>query len=223
MKKIIVLDTETLGVADPRVYNIGWLVYADGNIISKRDYLIKENEYIKIFEWEKIYSVYMDKVRAWIIKEQDKILNDLNILIFKEDWDKYALGNYSSWEMEALCFYYHDHELINVDNTKYGFSNFKDLPYDPEVDQIYHRRGADIKLFKLAKICGTCIAKNKTKSLVTLLTTDGVVNVKFRKEYFAMFDKQISGYDDNGEKHTIEKSWFNRGSMIVLTDRKRVV
>ena len=183
----------------------------------ERDYLIKENEYIKIAEWEKIYSIYMDKVRAWIIKEQDKILNDLNILIFKEDWDKYALGNYSSWEMEALCFYYHDHELIDVDNTKYGFSNFKDLPYDPEVDQIYHRRGADIKLFKLAKICGTCIAKNKTKSLVTLLTTDGVVNVKFRKEYFAMFDKQISGYDDNGEKHTIEKSWFNRGSMIVLT------
>ena len=183
----------------------------------ERDYLIKENEYIKIAEWEKIYSIYMDKVRAWIIKEQDKILNDLNILIFKEDWDKYALGNYSSWEMEALCFYYHDHELINVDNTKYGFSNFKDLPYDPEVDQIYHRKGADIKLFKLAKICGTCIAKNKTKSLVTLLTTDGVVNVKFRKEYFAMFDKQISGYDDNGEKHTIEKSWFNRGSMIVLT------
>ena len=183
----------------------------------ERDYLIKENEYIKIVEWEKIYSIYMDKVRTWIIKEQDKILNDLNILIFKEDWDKYALGNYSSWEMEALCFYYHDHELINVDNTKYGFSNFKDLPYDPEVDQIYHRKGADIKLFKLAKICGTCIAKNKTKSLVTLLTTDGVVNVKFRKEYFAMFDKQISGYDDNGEKHTIEKSWFNRGSMIVLT------
>ena len=183
----------------------------------ERDYLIKENEYIKISEWDKIYGFYMDRVRVWIAKDQANILNNLNILIFKEDWDKYALGNYSSWEMEALCFYYHDHELINVDNTKYGFSNFKDLPYDPEVDQIYHRKGADIKLFKLAKICGTCIAKNKTKSLVTLLTTDGVVNVKFRKEYFAMFDKQISGYDDNGEKHTIEKSWFNRGSMIVLT------
>lgn len=40
--KIIVLDTETLGVYDARVYNIGWLVYADGKITSKRDYLIKE-------------------------------------------------------------------------------------------------------------------------------------------------------------------------------------
>ena len=42
--KILVLDTETLGVADPRVYNLGWLVYdtADGKVISARDYLIKE-------------------------------------------------------------------------------------------------------------------------------------------------------------------------------------
>ena len=181
------------------------------------EYLIKENEYIKVSKWDKIYNFYMDRVRAWIAKDQVNILNNLNILIFKEDWDKYALGNYSSWEMEALCFYYHDHELINVDNSKYGFSNFKDLPQDPEVDKVFLRKGVEIKLFKLAKICGTCIAKNKTKSLVTLLTTDGVVNVKFRKEYFAMFDKQISGYDENGDKRTIEKSWFNRGSMIVLT------
>lgn len=183
----------------------------------EREYLIKANEYMKVSEWDKIYGFYMDKVRAWIAKDQVNILNNLNILIFKEDWDKYALGNYSSWEMEALCFYYHDHELINIDNTKYGFSNFKDLPEEPEVDKVFLRRGVEIKLFKLAKICGTCIAKNKTKSLVTLLTTDGVVNVKFRKEYFAMFDKQISGYDENGDKRIIEKSWFNRGSMIVLT------
>ena len=42
--KVLVLDTETLGVADPRVYNLGWLVYdtADGKVLSARDYLIKE-------------------------------------------------------------------------------------------------------------------------------------------------------------------------------------
>jgi DNA polymerase-3 subunit alpha len=69
----------------------------------------------------------------------------------------------------------------------------------------------------LDKICGTCIAKNKTKSTVTLLTTDGVVNVKFRKEYFSLFDKQISVRGADGVKHVVEKSWFNRGSMIVVT------
>jgi DNA polymerase-3 subunit alpha len=72
-------------------------------------------------------------------------------------------------------------------------------------------------MFKLYKICGTCIAKNKTKSTVTLLTTDGVVNVKFRKEYFSLFDKQISEKQPDGSKKVAEKSWFNRGNMIVVT------
>ena len=68
----------------------------------------------------------------------------------------------------------------------------------------------------MSKICGTCIAKNKTKSIVTLLTTDGVVNVKFRKEYFALFDKTISEVGEDGKKHRVETSWFNRGSMIIV-------
>ena len=60
------------------------------------------------------------------------------------------------------------------------------------------------------------IAKNKTKSTVTLLTTPGVVNVKFRKEHFTLFDKQISERGVDGVKHVIQKSWFNRGNMIVV-------
>ena len=71
-------------------------------------------------------------------------------------------------------------------------------------------------MYKLSKICGTCIAKNKTKSTVTLLTTTGVVNVKFRKEHFTLFDKQISERGSDGVKHVMEKSWFNRGNMIVV-------
>jgi DNA polymerase-3 subunit alpha len=68
----------------------------------------------------------------------------------------------------------------------------------------------------LYKICGTCIAKDKAKSTVTLLTPEGVVNVKFRKEYFSIFDKQISKKQEDGTKKVIERSWFNRGSMIMV-------
>ena len=71
-------------------------------------------------------------------------------------------------------------------------------------------------MYKLHKICGTCIAKNKTKSTVTLLTTSGVVEVKFRKEYFSLFDKQISEKQIDGTKKVMEKSWFNRGNMIAV-------
>lgn len=43
MKNIIILDTETLGVKDRRVYEIGYVVAkADGSVIKERSYLIKQ-------------------------------------------------------------------------------------------------------------------------------------------------------------------------------------
>ncbi len=81
----------------------------------------------------------------------------------------------------------------------------------------FQKGGKSIHIFKLNRICGTCIAKNKTKGTVTLLTNDGVVDVKFRKEYFSLFDKQISARQPDGTKKIMEKSWFNRGNMIVVT------
>ena len=171
---------------------------------------------INIKSWDKIYQKHMDVFRSWITENKEKILEDLNTAIFLEDWNKYAKGTLSAWEMEVLCFYYHQHELVNTNMDKYGFVNFFNLPEEPMVERELEIRGKTIKIFKLHKICGTCIAKNKTKSTVTLLTTDGVVNVKFRKEYFTLFDKQISEKQPDGTKKIMEKSWFNRGNMIVV-------
>ena len=173
--------------------------------------------FIKTKAWDNVYQKYMDIFRKWIAADKENILKALNTKIFLEDWEKYAKGNVSSWEMEVLCFYYHDHELINVNRDKYGFSDFYKLPEDPEIEKIFNKGGKEVKIFKLHRICGTCIAKNKTKSTVTLLTTSGVVNVKFRKEYFTLFDKQISERQSDGTKKIVEKSWFNRGNMIIVT------
>lgn len=178
--------------------------------------LIFENFNMDIKSWEKIYQKWMDVFREWISKNKENILQTLNELIFKEEWNKYASGTISAWEMEALCFYYHDHELINLNNGKYGIMNYFNLPEEPIIDKTFERGGKTINLFKLSKICGTCIAKDKNKSTVTLLTPTGVVNVKFRKEYFSLFDKQISEKNPDGTKTVKEKSWFNRGSMILI-------
>lgn len=174
------------------------------------------SHFLRIKDWDKVYQKYMDVFRDWIAKDKNEILTKLNTTIFKEDWDKYAQGNISSWEMEALCFYYHEHELAHLNQYRYGFADFNKLPEDPVIDRTFTKGGKEIKIFKLDKICGTCIAKNKVKSTVTLLTTTGVVNVKFRKEYFSLFDKQISVHGEDGVKHVLEKSWFNRGNMIVV-------
>lgn len=197
---------------DPRA--IDFLYEIDCEHLTTTDNL---SHFIRVKDWDNVYQKYMDIFRKWIASDKETILNALNKEIFMEDWNKYAKGNISSWEMEVLCFYYHEHELAHINNDKYGFVDFHALPEDPVIEKTFQKAGKNINIFHLNRICGTCIAKNKTKSTVTILTTSGVVNVKFRKEYFAMFDKQISERGADGVKHVVEKSWFNRGNMIVVT------
>ena len=172
-------------------------------------------------DWEKIYKKVMDAARTWLQENQEKILNKFNEVLFKEAWDKYAQGSISSWEMEALCFYYHEHELINVNNKKYGLVNFNSLPTEPIVDYMFKRNGKDIPIYKIFRIAGTVISKNDTRSSISLLTTDGVVNVKFSKEYFAMAGRQISEKQDDGTKKVVEKGWFIRGTKLLVQGYRR--
>ena len=67
----------------------------------------------------------------------------------------------------------------------------------------------------------TVIGKNDTRSSVTLLTTTGVVNVKFTKEYFAMYNRQISEKQSDGTKKVVEKGWFTRGVKLLVAGYRR--
>lgn len=200
-------DARAMAFLD-KFYEVEFQFDADGYYLDKK-------------VWDKIYQSEMDAVRQYLKDHQEEMLYELNKMIFMDDWNKYAKGSYSAWEMEVMCFYEHEHELARIDKSRYGISNFYALPEEPPVDKLIYKKGAAIPLYKLTRICGTCIAKNKTKGDVTLLTTDGIVNVWFRKEYFALFDKQISVRGADGVKHVVEKSWFNRGSMIMVTGIRR--
>lgn len=168
--------------------------------------------------WDKIYQAEMDVIRSWMKNNQEEALYQLNKEIFSDDWNKYAKGNYSSWEMEVMCFYDHEHELAKANRVKYGISNYFQLPEEPIVESLWRGR---IPIYRLSRICGTVVAKNKMKSQISLLTVEGVVTVKFTKEYFALFDRQISQRGADGVKHVVEKSWFNRGSMLIITGIRR--
>lgn len=172
-------------------------------------------------DWDKIYQKEMDTARDWLKENQEEVLKEFNYILFKECWDKYATGTISAWEMESLCFYYHNHELIDVDVDKYGISNFFDMPETPIVDYFFKRNGKEIPIYKTYKIIGTVISKNDTRSSVTILTTNGVVNVKFTKEYFAMFNRQISEVQEDGTKKVMEKGWMTRGTKLMITGFRR--
>lgn len=188
------------------------------NEIEKDDLMITDNLgwFMDIKKWDKVYQEHANVFRTWINSDKENILKNLNKAIFMEDWNKYASGTISAWEMQSLCFYYHDHELLNINYAKYGLNTLDSLPEEPVVDRTFEKNGRTINIYKLYKICGTCIAKDKVRSTVTLLTPSGVIDVKFRKEYFSLFDKQISQKGADGVKHIVEKSWFNKGSMIIV-------
>lgn len=181
------------------------------------DNLIGGDMLMSAAKWDKVYQSYMDTFRNWIANDKTNILEALNETLFVECWNTYAAGSISTWEMEVMCFYYHEHELINVKNSNYGIKDFNTLSEEPVVDNTFEKGGKVIKLFKLDRIAGTCIAKDKNKGTVTLLTTTGVVTVKMSKEFFALYDRQISVKGEDGKKHVLEKSWFNRGNMIMVT------
>ena len=176
---------------------------------------------IKQKEWDKIYKREMETIKEWLASNQTSALERYNYILFKECWDKYATGNISSWEMESLCFYYHDHELAQVDTTKYGLSDFFSLPKVPEVDYYFKRGGAQIPIFKTSKIIGTVLSKNDTRHSIDLLTTTGVVNVKFTKDHYAMYNRQLSEVGEDGTKHVVESGWFKRGVKLMLTGFRR--
>lgn len=172
-------------------------------------------------QWDNIYQNWMDVFRNWIKSDAEGILDRLNTKIFMADWEKYAKGNLSSWEMESLCFYYHDHELKDVNKSKYGLVDYSSLPEEPKVERFIKRGGSQIPIYHLDMICGTCLAKDKTKHVVYLLTPNGVATVKFRGEHFAAFDRQVSRKNPDGTKTIVEKSWFSRGNMIMVQGIRR--
>jgi DNA polymerase-3 subunit alpha len=138
-----------------------------------------------------------------------------------ENWDKYCTGSISKWEMDSIGFYYHEHELARVDEAVYNICNFNDLCTEPAIDKIMHIQGKDIPMYKLHCLAGTVVDKNKNKNSITLLTKYGVVNVKIYQAQYAKFDKQISEKNPDGTKTVKEKSWFTRGTKILVTGIRR--
>ena len=163
----------------------------------------------------------MDKVRDWLKENKAQILQQLNSILFKQTWEKYADKNISAWEMESLCFYYHDHELANIDFEKYGISDCNNLN-DREISGYFKRNGREIPLYKISTIVGTVIAKNDTKATINLLTPTGVVPVKFGKEYYSMFKKRISRLNpETNKKQVVEEGWFKKGTLLMINGYRR--
>lgn len=183
------------------------------------DELIPNGEYFKIkqVDWDKKYQKEMDVARNYIKPHASELLVALNNRLISDTWNKYCGGTISKWEMDAVSCYFHEHELNDIDLNGYGVVDYTYLPENPDVERVINIKGKEIPLFRIVRIGGTVLDRDKSKKTITLLTTSGVVTVKIYGEIFSHYDKQISERGADGKKHVIEKSWFSRGSKIIVT------
>ena len=190
------------------------------------DLLTPSSEYvftIKQTDWDKIYKKQMDIIRPFIKEHNQELLNKVNDKLRQDLWDKYCLGNISQWEMDSISCYIHEHELKNIKNGFYGLVNYSELPENPVVNYEFRSKdtGQKIPLFKIVRIAGTVLDKDKNKKTVTLLTNDSVVTVKIFGDAFTHYDRQISEKRPDGTKKVVEKSWLGRGNKIIVTGIRR--
>ena len=177
---------------------------------------------------EKKFSKEVDKLiqplREWMSEEET--LDTYNDKLFEQLWNEKCPGNESAWSMQSLSYYDEDHELKGINEKKYGIVNFFDLPEEPAAYEHYTRyingERKELPKYQISRICGTVLNADNLHHTVTILTTYGVVNVKYQKEQYAHYNRRLSVQNQTTKTKTVlENSWFKRGNLIVVAGFRR--
>jgi DNA polymerase-3 subunit alpha len=175
--------------------------------------------------FENVYTEKIQPILEWLIT--DECQNFYNRIRFENVKNEFMSGNISSWEMESMNYYYHEHELLKANLEKYNIQNFDELPIEPEIVGYTKYKNIKYPKYDLYNVAGTVLDRDKNKHLVTLLTTNGVITVKFYSGQFSFYDKTISvddGIDEKtgkNKKTTLEDGWFKRGNLLLITGFRR--
>lgn len=222
--KSIKWHTVKTGQAEQDDYTMAYFdTHFSHELTEDRDYRYDEEGYLQVAlgtkrkgSFEDVYSRFTQPLMAWL--KSDEGLARYNAFQFECFKEKYAKGTKERWEMEALSIYLDKHEVEELLAEDYGFVSFNTLPEEAEIVGYNHYKGRQIPKFKLSRIVGCVVDKDKNKHIVSLLTPDGCVSVKFHAGSFAHYDKVISMVDPyTGTKTKVEESWFKKGTLLALT------
>lgn len=121
-------------------------------------------------------------------------------------------SNVNHWSLETCSYYAYDHELQCVPKEEYNVQAFDELPKDPIfITKSYRNR--EWKQYNLSRIMGAVIDRNDSHHTITLLDVNcNVVQVKFNSFDYAFYKQQIS---EDGK--VVDKSWFTRGNLLIVT------
>ena len=186
---------------------------------KKRMNAVYKEKVAPLFDWlnskEGCQAYYRGEIEAFV----------------KEQKEKYCQGDIRAWEFDALTCYTEGHELYNINDAKYGIVNFFSLPeiLTPIGTKVNNRTGKEYNVYKIVRIAGTVIGTINNKHILILSTPYGVVEVKFYREEYIHYNKNVSELVDKvnkkGEtkttKVTLEKSWFTRGNKLLISGVRR--
>lgn len=187
--------------------------FSQNSVVGIQDefYLISEKKFLK--EWEE----KIQPLKEWF----PTALEEYNNKLVEKEYENLASGSIAKWEMDALNYYYTEHELAHLDNEKYGIVDFFNLPEDPEPYEYYVRYIQGEKKYipknKIVRLAGTVLDNDNNRHMITLLTTTGVVSVKFSKGQYVYYNRQIKVPVEGTDKTKIaEYSWFKRGNKLIV-------
>lgn len=190
---------------------------------ENKDFAIDEQGYIcvKKGSLDRVFDKLMLDFKKKVLCNPE-VLNALNQNRFEILYQQKAPGTLSRWEMETLTYYFHDHELANVNNELYHIEDYFSLSETPKVTQTFLFKGKKCNRFELTRICGTVLDKDKNHESISLLTPTGLVIVKLQKGQFGFYDRRLSAIDEEKNTKTVaEEGWFKRGTLLMITGFRR--
>lgn len=197
--------------------------HCKSSMIEGVDYWFEDDRWIVVDKsLEKLLTPSIETLKDYI--NTPEFLDKFNKARAKQNMIESVDGlDVNRWSFQSCAFYSQEHELANVDLAKYSISHFSDLPEEPQfVERSFGKRSW--KQFELSAICGTVIGRTDSHHLVTILTPDNeVVNVKMNDGAFAHYKAQLSTVNPDGTKTVIEKSWLERGSLLICCGYRRGV
>lgn len=182
----------------------------------------EENDKVVVVDksLDKLFKENTEQIKAFLA--QPEVVNQFNTAAIQKKYDKICpVKNESRWCFESVNYYADlEHELAPIDYAQYNLSAFRDLPTEPVFEE-KSMRGRTWKQYELTAICGTVIAKDDNRNMITLLTPEyDTVSIKLSREVYAHYKRQIADYS-SGERVILETPWIARGNLLIVSGYRR--
>lgn len=179
---------------------------------------------VKKTAFDRAFNSFVAPLKDYFASEEGRIAFAMHMraLNAAEIWEKDCNGTPSQWEMEQMCFYHGKHELAAVHELSNGIVDFNTLPETPEMETYRDSKGETKQTPKTHALAGTIVHVENQRRIVWLLTTHGVVSVKFYSDLFNKYKAVISVIDPKTNKKTVvDRPWLKRGERILVYGYRR--